>query len=410
MADGVRKRERLLARQDDLPATDDFLFHLSRGSELLVQNRVVDAKEELEKALGVRPQDAQGQDLLAGVYFRLGVYPSAIRLWRGLLEEFPDDVVLRVNLGLCLFKTGQPEEARVELERALELDPEHARAWGYLGLTMWRLGDLEAAKNAFSRGGQASMAARMEEEAAAAVEPAPEPPPPKPATVPPPRMDREPRRTPSRPILAISPPPLSTLAEGWTVALPEDTPMAVGAEGELLIRSSGGVHARTSGVRALHGPLITKKISRPFRVRHDGHVESLLGGDADPILRWTGPVAAVVAPPSGVRYHALRLAGSLLYVREELVHAFDDRIGYESGRLPLAGEPALLIAFSGEGTVVLRLARRPSGLEVGDDDEVHVDPAALVGWTGRLFPSEVARPNPPSAPLAFRGQGIVLVT
>jgi uncharacterized protein (AIM24 family) len=59
---------------------------------------------------------------------------------------------------------------------------------------------------------------------------------------------------------------------------------------------------------------------------------------------------------------------------------------------------------------VLRLARRPSGLEVRADEEVHVDPSALVGWTGRLFPSLVARPHPLSAPLAFRGQGIVLVT
>ncbi len=92
------------------------------------------------------------------------------------------------------------------------------------------------------------------------------------------------------------------------------------------------------------------------------------------------------------------------------MHAFDDRVGYESGKLPLAGEPARLLSFHGDGTVVLRLARRPSAIEVRAEEEVHVDPAALVGWTGRLFPSTVAEPNPASAFLAFRGQGAVLIT
>ena len=91
MANGVRTgRRRLLQRGDAPPANEDFLFHLSRGSELLMQNRVVEAKEELERALSHRPTDAQSQDLLAGVYFRLGVYPSAIRIWRSIVEEFPE--------------------------------------------------------------------------------------------------------------------------------------------------------------------------------------------------------------------------------------------------------------------------------------------------------------------------------
>lgn len=450
MADGIRpgNRGRRLVRDDDPPADDDFLFHLSRGSELLVQNRVVEAKEELERALGVRPQDAQGQDLLAGVYFRLGVYPTAIQLWRRLAEEFPDDPTLHVNLGLACFKTGQPEDAREHLERALAIDPDHDRAWGYLGLTLWRLGRADEAREAFLRGGQVSMAQRMEEEMHSSA-----PPPQVEATPPavvedaevsalrdaaseavqrlasssslsvePERAGRPtgswkvletgadpiPRHRPSSSIVPLSPPDLSAMAEGWVVKLPKDQPLAVGVEGELLVQAEGAVHSRLSGMRAVRGPLVTEPVERRYRGR--ARADEPLGGDGDPILRWRGPVAAVLAPPEGLRYHALRIGESLLYVREELVHAFDDRVGYESGRLPLAGEPVILLAFSGDGTVVLRLPRRPSGLEVRPDDEVHVDPRSLVGWTGRLFPSAVPEPKPPSAPLAFRGQGIVLVT
>src|SRR5262249_30704199 len=45
-------------------AQEDFLFHLYRGSELLQENRVLEAKEELEFALTMQPLDPKGQDLL----------------------------------------------------------------------------------------------------------------------------------------------------------------------------------------------------------------------------------------------------------------------------------------------------------------------------------------------------------
>lgn len=443
-----------MIREDDPPANEDFLFHLSRGSELLMQNRVVEAKEELERALSHRPQDAQSQDLLAGVYFRLGVYPTAIQIWRTLLDEFPEDLTLCVNLGLSLFKTGQPEEARDYLEQALELDPDHERAWGYLGLVRWRLGQLDEAREAFLRGGQLSMAKRMEEQSSAGSVPAPSPEPEPAEGAKPESQDdaqvsamrdaageaeerisrgvalsiesERPRRPsgqwkvvetgadpvprtrrPSRPVISLSPPRLGTVAESWAVELPEDTPLAVGAEGELLVHAKGGVHARVRGLRALRGEAKTEPVQRRYRGRSP---DELLGGDDDPILRWHGPLAAVFGPPEVGRYHALRVSGSLLYVREALVRAFDDRVGYESGRLPLAGEKVVLLSFHGEGTVVLELPRRPSGLEVRADEEVRVDPAAVIGWTGRLFPTQLDDADPPSVPLAFRGQGILLVT
>ncbi|HJL20304.1 MAG TPA: tetratricopeptide repeat protein [Sandaracinaceae bacterium LLY-WYZ-13_1] len=461
MRDGVRPgagRRRLLVREDEPPANEDFLFHLSRGSELLTQDRVVEAKEELERALEFRPRDAQSQDLLAGVYFRLGVYPTAIRLWQALLDDFEDDVTLHVNLGLAFFKTGQPDDAKRHLEAAIELEPEHARAWGYLGLVLWRQAKLDEAREAFLQGGQQSMARRMEEMSSAgsipapAAEEAPEPEDADPTaddaqvsamrdaagaaeqrfsdpgvklSVEPGRGPRRRRTTgqwsvvetgadpvprtrrPSRSVAALTPPRLGAVVQSWSVELPDDTPLSVGPEGELLIQASGAVHGRLSGLRAVRGALSTEAVHRRFRGRSP---EEVLGGTTDPIARWHGPVAAVVAAPERQRYHAVRVSGSLLYVREELVQAFDDRVGYESGRLPMAGEPVVLLSFHGEGTVVLRLPRRPSGLEVRADEEVRVDPNALVGWTGRLFPTEIERPDPASVPLAFRGQGTLLVT
>jgi uncharacterized protein (AIM24 family) len=144
-------------------AGEDFLFHLYRGSELLQDNRVHDAKAELEQALSLQPHDPKGQDLLGIVYFRLGLYPRAIAIFESLIQAHPEAVEPRINLALSYLKTGQPAHARTELERVLESQPTHARAWGYLGLAFQRMGDFERASHAFQAGGHDQMARRVAE-------------------------------------------------------------------------------------------------------------------------------------------------------------------------------------------------------------------------------------------------------
>jgi hypothetical protein len=144
-------------------AGEDFLFHLYRGSELLQDNRVHEAKQELEHALGLQPRDPKGQDLLAIVYFRLGLYPRAIAIYEELIATYGEATTPRINLALCYLKTGQPSAARAELEKVIEKDPSHARAWGYLGLAFQRLGDLDRAIHAFQTGGHHQMARRLVE-------------------------------------------------------------------------------------------------------------------------------------------------------------------------------------------------------------------------------------------------------
>lgn len=142
-------------------ANEDFLFHLYRGSELLQDNRVHEAKEELERALHLQPRDAKGQDLLAVVYFRLGLYSRAIQIYEQLRRHNEDDASLLLNLALCYLKTGQPALARRDLEQLLAQNPGHTRAWGYLGLACERIGDLVAAERAFAEGGHSQMAQRI---------------------------------------------------------------------------------------------------------------------------------------------------------------------------------------------------------------------------------------------------------
>src|SRR5690606_18211003 len=91
---------------------EDFLFHLYRGSELLQDNCIGEAKEELERALAMQPQDVEGQGLLGIVYFRLGLYPRAIKIYEEIVSACPTELTPRVNLALCYIKTGQLARAR----------------------------------------------------------------------------------------------------------------------------------------------------------------------------------------------------------------------------------------------------------------------------------------------------------
>jgi hypothetical protein len=153
---------------------EDFLFHLYRGSELLQDNCVSEAKEELERALRFQPRDSEGQGLLGIVYFRLGMYPRAIGIYEDLIRNFPSEITPRVNLALCYLKTGQQHQARDVLEEVIQREPHHTRAWGYYGLALERLGEYPKAQAAFEKAGQPQLARRMQsraEEATAADDP-----------------------------------------------------------------------------------------------------------------------------------------------------------------------------------------------------------------------------------------------
>ncbi len=452
------KRSTEAGRRRGETRSEDFLYHLYRGSNMLLQDQVHEAKAELEQALKLQPQDAKSQDLLAGVYFRLGMYPQAIDIWRGLTEAFGDDATLRVNLGLALFKTGQADEALQQVHEALKIQPDHGRAWGYLGLIRWRLGQLETARDAFLRGGQAAMARRMEEalgESSAGptvVAPHPEATGATEATE---ALDAEDRRAmrdaaeeaiakleSAQPELALAsererrttgswesrelgsePVPkrgtptgtrvggvasLSEQLREWTVQLPESLTFAVGPDGRLHAASSHDLFVRLATLQAVHGDLDARMVHRRARGKD---LDDFLGGD-DPIFLVKGPSRLTLEVGEAEHVVVVALEDDILYMRESRVLAFDDRSAFESARLPFGKEPVPMLQLRGKGLVALRLKAPPTALPVSEGQEVRVNPERVVGWTGRLFPNmqKGTAPYSLTAPrLVFRGEGAVLL-
>lgn len=381
---------------------EDFLFHLYRGSELLQDNRIEEAKTELETALGMQPRDIEGQGLLGVVYFRLGMYPHAMEIYEELVRACPREVTPRINLALCYLKTGQLLQARTVLEQIISLVPEHQRAWGYLGLVFERLGDHAKAQVAFERAGQPHLARRMQHilEERARIPGESQPPDRQEmmsaaadaeaelergeeafhvagnsdgATsrsgrwraielgqerLPPPSRPFNPASlTPSRPP-ARSPslPPTSarggapTLAGGVFVPPPVDQlaeeALLVFSDEPRVVGHADGVVLINSEERFCLRPSAVRAVlpngndltSRPLRRRSRGRETDELLGDAGDGIIELLGPARLVLGSAEGRLVVTQLDGQFLYLRERLLVAFESGIAYESGRLPVSGE------------------------------------------------------------------------
>ncbi|HEV8322426.1 MAG TPA: tetratricopeptide repeat protein [Myxococcota bacterium] len=142
---------------------EQFLVDLNRGTLLLQQGKVDEAREVLERARARRPEDPQALNQLGLAYFRLGWFGQAREIFGALLERFPHEASLHLNLGLAWLRLGDARAALRELEAALAIDPMHRRANAYAGLAYARLGDHPNAAGAFLRAGLDHLALKMED-------------------------------------------------------------------------------------------------------------------------------------------------------------------------------------------------------------------------------------------------------
>jgi len=452
---------------------EDFLFHLYRGSELLQDNCVTEAKEELELALRVQPQDIEGQGLLGVVYFRLGLYPRAQEIYQDIIRVRPEEISPRVNLALCYLKTGQSQLARESLEEVTARVPDHVRAWGYLGLAHERLGDFEKARTAFERAGQPHLVRRMShliDQAAQARDS--EQPPPEAAEVraaaadavqeletdepgfsrasaesemagvsragrwravepgedvpSPPRARRSSlpgRLGPAVPAIPEEPVELgrASLLPAVAAGAPHSIraqvqgpePVVAPSRRSALIEVTETWAVRSVAVRGLlaHGAAFTNTpLSRRMRGRD---LSEPLGGPGSPwvLLRGTGQILVGAAPERELS--ALELSGTFVYVRESCLVGYAGTAQHENGRLPSGGgEPVSMVQITGRGTVLIESRKPPRILEVTENQKLAVRADDVVGWIGRLLGHPLDLESAPlKAPgfVAFSGSGSVLV-
>lgn len=92
----------------------------------------------LENFLFEHPGQPEALFQLAYCYSLQGRTAEAMDLYRETLAAYPKLVPARLNLGLLLLDSGQPEAAAAEFNRVLEVEPDHARAHWLLATALER--------------------------------------------------------------------------------------------------------------------------------------------------------------------------------------------------------------------------------------------------------------------------------
>ena len=100
-----------------------------------------EAAVAFSRSLCIAPDDADGLDGLARALARSGDKTGALAAHSRAIAQRPDSATLRTHHASSLLICGEPEQAQVEAEAALELDPHDQQAWALLGLAWRALGD-----------------------------------------------------------------------------------------------------------------------------------------------------------------------------------------------------------------------------------------------------------------------------
>ncbi|MCG8421175.1 MAG: tetratricopeptide repeat protein [Proteobacteria bacterium] len=546
--------------------------HLVAGGDFLRQNRVEEARQELEAALRIDPDNLKVLGLLGLACFRMDDFKSAFPVYQKLVALDRNDASFSLNLGLVHLRLGNSLAAIGELKRSRELDPSQSRAVSYLGLAYARNGDYKDAFQAFLQAGEVELAREMEQYLSAeqrrAIEEsiankareqsvnnpaAADAPKPAPASLPAPTVaknpqahragpagkpsgqlrraspqtgrkatrttdsldaveiqnadlievfteiqaqqaheveldldyddveliaeedlvetaavvragvpgeglaspfarareaDQEPtaaaaassrprpepgrpgeqrpgiisqaveRATPSTAATAGAAPvavghkPPQSLTEFATSRLirPEDGEYAfeTSAAGVLIIRVDGRVYSRTEGVSITGGELayeVALRRSRGSSTSEDfssnGRRMFIISGHGH-----------LIAAPLGEHFTAVTLDEDILYLREDLVFAFEDQLRWENGHVPGSEGAIAMVQFRGQGSIAFRTQRPLLAIKLAPEHVLYIDAQVLAGWIGRVMPRAVAPAAGGSKSTLFvecTGEGVVLV-
>ena len=77
---------------------EEFLHHLSRGSDLLTRGNLADAIHSLQRAAQLRPKDVKVAGLLGQACYRGGRYEEAAAAYGRLVEQSPTEVAAPIAL------------------------------------------------------------------------------------------------------------------------------------------------------------------------------------------------------------------------------------------------------------------------------------------------------------------------
>jgi glycosyltransferase involved in cell wall biosynthesis/Tfp pilus assembly protein PilF/protein-L-isoaspartate O-methyltransferase len=104
------------------------VIHVLLARLHLRQENIEEFENSLGRALRINPEEPSALRLMADLNLETGRFQDAAKAYFSLLQKTPNDVELILPLGVCFYKAGDRDSAKMMFERVLELQPGHALA------------------------------------------------------------------------------------------------------------------------------------------------------------------------------------------------------------------------------------------------------------------------------------------
>ncbi len=388
-------------QEDEQPEEidDDFLYHLYQGGELLQAGRVVDAKEHLEKAFTLKPTNPRGQNLLGLVYFKMGLLPRAIEIYRNLIDRFGEEVTLRVNLGMVYIKAGMMSEAEEQLRRAIELRPDHDKARRFLGLVLAKKGRMEEARAQSTIADVPTPGPGLNDGINEQIE-QPEPPEDMHSSIAAAAEQdfsdlnekEQPVQAASGAVAAAAPEETPTRAN-WKAtktviaysSTDDEDPANFRLDGDaLVVRSTGKVFTRLQGIFSVDGEMKFSPVNKRFKGEITTHS---FDKGSRAMMQVDGSGRLLIYPSDQSHFYIHLQSKEPSYFQEDQVFAFSDTALWENGVLPAErGEGIRIFHLMGSAEVVFQSVGALRSRTLENEGRIMLLADRLVGWAGPLVP------------------------
>ncbi|PYQ29636.1 MAG: hypothetical protein DMF56_11780 [Acidobacteria bacterium] len=397
-----------------------FLLHYNRGREAFQEGRYAEARQQLESAQRLRPDDADVLNLLGLVYFKTNAFPEAEVIYRRLIRENPNVFILHSNLGLILFKQSKHDEAENFLRRAIELRPNYAKSHLYLGLLYRQRRKYADALEHLKFAGADKLVREVEAEMR------PPAPAPKPVTQP---AAAAPKRVITEKIAAIQTDDItraamehrtqpgkvatpSVTAEIPKITLPDPAHVTAARKLQDAVDETQHIEAKVIDVaRKIEGA------SKTFALHENGFLEinfarsvhvkrgtvssysgnlkfvaesGLLGTTAQTLVKAVGQ-GKIFVYEKGRKTFLLDLNDEFIYVEGRNLLGLEDSLTYRVEPIYDGSYQRKIdtVKIFGKGSLAISTSIEPLTLRVTKEYPLSISSNALVAWTGDLIPTVV---------------------
>ena len=108
------------------------------------QNKLARSLEQIDRLLAADPRNPGYRNLLAAVLGRVGDYDRALKIYAGVVKEYPSNARVWMSYGHALKTAGRHGECVATYRRAIELSPQLGEAyWSLANLKTFRFSDAD---------------------------------------------------------------------------------------------------------------------------------------------------------------------------------------------------------------------------------------------------------------------------